>query len=680
VKRLLALSALLPALGALGINALFAGPGASPAAGSTAGSTAGPEEGAAPQEAQARQPNIILFMVDDMGWMDSEPYGSQYYRTPNMVRLAEQSMRFTHAYAEPLCSPTRASLLSGQYSARHGLMDGSGHQAPRAADFKWMPDESKAYQPLRAPFSRNCLEPEHYTLAEALRDGGYRTGHFGKWHLGVEQRHWPEAAGFDVAWHSEPSAGPPGYYFSPYGVLPPGSPATPGKRHFTGTITDGENGEYITDRLTDEALAFMESSQDKPFFLNLWHFGVHGPWGHKEEYTRAFAETEDPSGRQGNPIMASMLQSVDESLGRVMDRVDELGLADNTLFIFYSDNGGNVHSMKAGSVKAAREKQDGGRLLRDYRHWAGGLPPTSNAPLRGGKGTIYEGGVRVPLMVRWPSKIKKAAVSETRVAAIDFYPTLLEVAGLERPAQQVLDGLSILPVLTQEDSLHRDVYFTWQPRANLAISVHSGPWKLIRRLRLASTYPGHRELYHLGNDIGEANNLAAVELEKTRELDLLIDGFVRDMGALYPQPNPSHLYPGAPPAARGIAADECRLDDADGALRVTTEAGMPTLRVDSTTLHGPVECRLELRSLVQGTGTIRWTTDEQWYFPEEGQAATFGFEGSPDWQAISVALPIEGASRMIEWKWPESARSFDIKSIRFVSSATGDELSSWEFQ
>jgi len=338
-------------------------------------------------------PNVVLFLVDDMGWMDSTPYGSQYYETPNMKRLERQSMRFTEAYATPLCSPTRASILSGQYSSRHGVTSASGHHAALPADASRYPAKASPNQRFIYPTSKRYLDPELDTLAEVLRDAGYRTGHFGKWHLGLSQEHWPDQHGFEVAFHAEPSPGPSSY-FSPYRIQKSGDP---GPRHHVGTITDGPAGEYMTDRLTEEAIRFIEANRDEPFFLNFWHYAVHGPWGHKEGYTEQFADKTDPRGLQKNPIMASMLMSVDESLGRVLDKLDELLLTDNTLFIFYSDNGGNTHSNVPGArgmdVKKGHPNWD---FVKDWRKWAGDQPPTNNAPLCEGKGRIYEGGQRVP--------------------------------------------------------------------------------------------------------------------------------------------------------------------------------------------------------------------------------------------------------------------------------------------
>lgn len=485
------------------------------------------------------KPNIVLFLVDDMGWMDSTPYGSQYYETPNMQRLAEQAMRFTDAYALPLCSPTRASILSGQYSARHGVTSASGHLPAAPQDALPYPERAPRNKPLLYASSKNFLDPEVVTLAEVLQQAGYRTGHFGKWHLGRSPEHWPERQGFDVAFHAEPSAGPPSY-FSPYGVYQ--DVRRRGDRH-AGTITDGPEGEYITDRLTDEAIKFVEANRDRPFFLNFWHYAVHGPWGHKEEYTAKYVDRNDPRDKQRNPIMASMLKSVDESLGRLLDRLDELGLAENTVFIFYSDNGGNVHSRTYDDSRIAKVKEGHPQFaaIQDWRKWAGGEPPTNNEPLREGKGRIYEGGQRVPLMVRWPGHVKPGTTSDTIVGPIDLYPTILDAVGLDKPGEQIIDGESIVPVLEQTGELEREAYFTWFPHIIPAVSVRQGDWKLIRRFEPHPDYPELLELYNLSEDLGETHNLAHQTPDKVHELDALIDRFVQETGALAPKPNPAYL-------------------------------------------------------------------------------------------------------------------------------------------
>lgn len=472
-------------------------------------------------------PNVILFLVDDMGWMDSSVYGSRYYETPNMERLARQGMRFTNAYATPICSATRASILTGKYSPRHGVTKAAGERAHPAPG----PCSSEGGRPSRliCPESKGHLDSSEYTLPEALRDAGYRTAHFGKWHLGTKKPHWPDQQGFGFAFHGVPDDGPPSY-FSPYGF-----------RHQS--FPDGPPGEYITDRLTDEALRFIDESRDRPFFLNLWHYGVHGPWGHKREYTRAFAAKTDPRGQQGNPIMASMLRSVDESLGRILDRLERLGLEERTIVILYSDNGGNTHSNSDADSERRDVKPGHPRhaMLQDWRVWAGGLPPTNNAPLRDGKARLYEGGIRVPLLVAWPGVVSAASTSDAVVGPIDLYPTLLELIGAPVPERQQMDGRSFAPVLTGAGELRRDAYFTWFPHLVPGVAVRQGDWKLIRRFAPTPEYPSGFELFDLGEDLGETRNLADAMPEKVRELDRLIDDFVRDTGARPPQPNPAWI-------------------------------------------------------------------------------------------------------------------------------------------
>lgn len=477
----------------------------------------------------AERPNVVLFLVDDMGWMDSGAYGSKYYETPNIDRLAARAMRFTNAYAQPLCSPTRASLLTGQYTARHGITSATGHTPPQPEGHVFIKDAAAPGVAMLMPESKNFLEPAQVTLAETLKAAGYRTAHIGKWHLGLTQAHWPEQQGFDVAFHCHPDPGPPGGYFSPYGVVADGV-GNPKRK--VGTITDGPKGEYIVDRQGGEAAKFIASNKDTPFFLNLWCYGVHGPWGHKAEYTQAFMDKKDPTGRQGNPLMASMIKSVDECLGRILDELEKQGIADNTIIIFNSDNGGNTHSNP--TAKGALPSRE------DWRKWAGMQRPTNNAPLRDGKGTLYEGGTRVPLMWAWGKKIAHGSTSETVVGPIDLYPTVLDLLGIAKPEKQKFDGVSYAEVLTGAGQLERAAYFNYFPHggANKAggVWVRSGDFKLLRWFGNPATY----ELYNLCNDLSEAADLTAKMPDKVKELDALIDGFLKDTGATFPRPNPAY--------------------------------------------------------------------------------------------------------------------------------------------
>lgn len=624
----------------------------------------------------AERPNIVLFLVDDMGWMDSTPYGSEYYETPNMQRLAQQSMRFTDAYALPLCSPTRASILSGQYSSRHRVTSASGHQSAAPRDASPYPEKAPPNKKFIYANSQNYLDLDLPTLAEVLKEAGYRTGHFGKWHLGLSQEHWPDKHGFDVAFHAQPSPGPPSY-FSPYGVHKVGKPSG---RHHMGTITDGPDGEYITDRLTDEAIQFVEANKDRPFFLNFWHYGVHGPWGHKEEYTAEFAKKTDPRGQQRNPIMASMLKSVDESLGRLMDQLEELGLADNTLFIFYSDNGGNVHSRTYDDRKIANVKKGHPQFeaIQDWRKWAGGEPPTNNSPLREGKGRIYEGGQRVPLMVRWPGRIKPGTISDAVVGPIDMYPTILDAVGLEKPKDHIIDGESLLPVLVQTGELKRDAYFTWFPHLVPAVSVRKGDWKLIRRFEPHSSYPDLHELYNLKKDIGETNNLAEQMPDKVKQLDSLIDQFVKETDALSPKPNPA--YNATAKTANttdGLVARSCKLVKVDGAIRVVGDGRLPFLGTARVKLTGPLKLTLTTRSVKGGQGRVTWKMPGQETFPEEGQTAAYELLAGDAWQQVTVELPIKGQPQIVRLYLPADKSPVELRSIQFQDAQGRKKV--WDF-
>ena len=463
---------------------------------------------ASPATARGSRPNIVFFLMDDMGWMDTTVFGSRYYDTPNMERLARRSMTFTAAYsASPLCSPTRASILTGKYPARTGITTACGHTPPKPRGAPRFPAAASPARRFLLPESLCFLDPGEFTIAEALKEGGYRTGHVGKWHLGLNPEHWPERQGFDTAVHGKPDPGPPSY-FSPY-------------KFRAGTLKDGPPGEYITDRLTDEALRFIDANREGPFLLHLWHHAVHGPWGYKEELARQYAGRKDPRGKQNNPIMAAMLKSADESLGRVLDQLDRDGLADNTVFIFFSDNGGNVHS----------------RIGPDQ------LPPTNNHPLREGKAFLCEGGTRVPCMIAWPGVVKPGSKCDEVISSVDFYPTMLEMAGLKRKPGVVIDGESIVPLLRGTGKLKREAIYCYFPHGGPArppgVYVRKGDWKLIRYYETGPAHPEEYELFNLREDLSETTNLAAKQPERVRELHALIDSFLSDTGAVVPKPNPA---------------------------------------------------------------------------------------------------------------------------------------------
>ena len=439
---------------------------------------------AKPQLDQTSRLNILFILTDDLGWRDLSCYGSSFYETPNIDRLASQGMRFTDAYAAAtVCSPTRAAVLTGKTPARLHLTDFlSGLEFPHAALSP--PDWTRWYLP-----------HEEVTLAEMLKQVGYETFYFGKWHLGGEE-HFPVTQGFD---HSlaVTQAGWPGTYFYPWPMV----------RNLT-----GKKGDYLTDRLTDEVIKSLERSHDRPFFTFLSYFTPHRPTQAKEEFIRKYEAKLSPDQVQRNPVNAGMIHSLDENVGRLMQSLDDLNLADNTLLIFASDNGGN--------------------------HYADRPQKTSNAPLRDGKGSAYEGAYRVPLIVRWPGRVPAGTETSEPVSSIDFFPTLQAVTGQERT--QELDGVNLLPLLLKQEPLGRQALYWHYPHYH-----HGGasPHGVIRKgkYRLIEHFDGTpKELYDIENDIGETVNLAKSLPDKSKELLDELRQWRHEVGAQMPTLNPNY--------------------------------------------------------------------------------------------------------------------------------------------
>ena len=460
----------------------------------------------AAEAAPPTRPNILFIMADDLGWTDLACFGSRYYETPRLDRLAAQGVRFTAAYTNgPNCAPTRACLMSGKYTPRHGIFTVGDPVRGRIETRKLLP-----------PKNNTTLPTDEITVAEALKTAGYATAHMGKWHLGAPPTAGPKAQGFDVN-IAGTHAGHPPTYFSPYRIK---------------TLPDGPKGEYLTDRLTDEALQFIDAHKDKPFFLYLPHFAVHTPIQAKKALIAKY-KAKPPAGKHANPTYAAMIESMDQGIGRILDKLDQLGIADRTVVVFTSDNGG------VGGYR------DAGIPTGDITH---------NAPLRGGKGMLYEGGIRVPLIVRWPGTTKPGTVCHEPVISLDYYPTLCDIAGARPPAKQKLDGESLVPLLKGAEKLRREAIFWHFPaylqagrgalRTAPAGAIRKGPLKLIEFFETGKT-----ELYHLGDDIGERTDLAEKLPEKAAELHGLLVAWRKAVDAPIPQPNPKY-DPNAPPPAK----------------------------------------------------------------------------------------------------------------------------------
>jgi len=454
------------------------------------------------EEPAGRKPNIVFILIDDLGWHDVGCNGNTIYETPNVDRLAREGMRFTSGYAAcNCCSPTRASILTGKYPGRLRVTD-------------WIPGSSWPWTKLRAPRWTKHLPLEEVTIAEALEPAGYVSGHVGKWHLGGEP-YRPEAQGFDFNFGGC-ARGCPGSYFSPYRIP------------VIDRTQEDSKGEFLTERLTDEAIGFMRANRSHPFFLYLSYYTVHRPLQAKPDVVKKYLDKGRPRHGATNATFAAMVQHMDEGVGRVMEALDELGLSRNTVVFFMSDNGGLVR------------KLSGGIHLDQKKHC---VASTSNGPLRGGKGTPYEGGVREPWIVRWPGVVKPGTTCDVPVISVDFFPTILEMAGVGAdPAWQV-DGKSLVPLLRGSGPLGREAVFWHYPHYNVAGQAGVRPHSALRcgRYKLLHFYEDDRvELYDLESDLGEQNDLAARMPDKVAELRGMLTDWLRSVDAQMPEPNPGY--------------------------------------------------------------------------------------------------------------------------------------------
>ncbi|MGB6220257.1 sulfatase [Haloferula sp.] len=468
-----------------------------------------------------KPPNIVFILADDLGWSDTSLYGhTKLYQTPNIDRLAKRGMTFSRAYSDsPLCSPTRSAILTGLSPARTGLTTPNCHLPAvtlKASPGKKAPAGSKAIAP--TPVSR--LNTTYATLPKTLKAAGYATGHFGKWHLGTKP-YSPREHGFDVDIPNWPGPGPAGSFVAPwkYPNFDP-DPDVP--------------NQHIEDRMAKEAVAFMEANRDKPFFLNYWMFSVHAPFDAKKDLIEKYRKLVDPEDPQRSPTYAAMIESMDDAVGTLLDAIDRLGIADNTIVIFFSDNGGNMYNEVDGTT------------------------PTSNAPLRGGKANVFEGGVRVPCIVAWPGLVTPESRSDAIIQGCDFYPTLIDALDLEAPKNQPFDGISIVPAL-KGGALDREAIFSYFPHnppipewLPPSITVWRGDWKLIRLFHEGED-GGHRwKLYNLKEDLSEKNDRSKQEPERVKELDLLIERFLADTKAVTPIPNPDFKLSAYHPEREGV--------------------------------------------------------------------------------------------------------------------------------
>ncbi len=595
-----------------------------------------------PAPAAARQPNIVFMLADDLGWMDTGFQGSEYYQTPHLDALAARGMTFSHAYsASPLCSPTRASLLTGQTPGRLRFTRPSGHYPEVVLD-PAVPEKAGAQYKATSPDTRTRLPLNYRTLAEELQSHGYRTAFMGKWHLGSAP-YLPEDQGFEKVIGGRANPGPPeGKYFAPWQP--------------DANIPPVPEGTHIDDVLADQAIAYIEERKAEPFFLCLWFYDVHAPFEAKADLVAKYKNREGSNGQQC-PEMAAMIETLDAAAGRVLGALDRLGLRDDTIVIFTSDNGGNMFDV------------------------VDGVYPTSNAPLRGGKGTNYEGGVRVPLVMAWGDKFKPGSKSDASVTSPDFYPTLLELTGNALLPEVHKDGVSFAAALRGEDYARPPIdshfphpYLKQNSRANSSLT--DGTWKFYRYFFDADDATDRLELYNLADDVGERHNLAQSEPDRVAAMNAALGTRLAETAALIPAKNPA--YDGLTRRAwHGKGEIEMRTDA--GVLTVRSTGDAPRIETAFTPSLGGGRARFtfEIKSSAPVDGALYWT-DKKNRKMSPDHRVTFEVTEPDVWVGKTLEFEVQGELRDLRLDPLNAPGEVSLRHLRLASDR-GYPLAEWDF-
>ena len=636
------------------------------------------------------RPNVVLILADDLGFNDTTLYGgTSLYQTPNLQRLAAMGMTFSRAYTpSPLCSPTRAAILSGQSPARTGITTPACH-LPQVVLKATVARAAPPGNPVIMPSTVTRFSPEYFTLAEALKQQGYATGHFGKWHLGADP-YSPLQHGFDVDVPHWPGPGPAGSYVAPW-KFPDFDPDIP--------------DQHIEDRMAKEAVAFMEQHKDRPFFLNYWMFSVHAPFDAKRDLIEKYKPLIDPGNPQRSPTYAAMIESMDDAVGTLLDTLDRLQLTDNTIIVFSSDNGGNMYNEIDGTT------------------------PTSNAPLRGGKANVFEGGIRVPCVVVWKDKIAASSQNDALISSCDFYPTLLDLLSIAPQPGQIFDGLSFASAL-QGQPFERDAIFAYFPHATRvpdwlepSVTVHHDRWKLIRIFHSTPNGDHRYKLFDIKQDESEQFNVAADYPEVVKELDARIEQFLASTKAVVPVRNPdfdptkynaaaegqavpkgkagSNSKAGSTGKARGNAATSanmqrtprttlltenspelqgwkprsCTASLEEGALRVTATGKEPFLGFPANRFRGPAVISVRFQAHAGGGARIQHLPSGK--ANDLNQAREFEFPAaSGEWQQIQVQLPGAVPLGIIRLRLPNQPAP---TKIDWIEIAADNKTERWDF-
>ncbi|WP_189361551.1 sulfatase [Algibacter mikhailovii] len=445
------------------------------------------------QSPKQSKPNVVLILVDDMGWTDLGSFGSDLYQSPNIDALASEGLMFTNSYSScTVCSPTRASIVTGKYPARLHVTD-------------WIEGHKYPWEKLSVPDWTMYLEDEEYTIAEAFKDAGYTTAHFGKWHLGEKEENWPENHGFDLNFGGWKKGAPnrnkdigSNGYFSPYG---------------NPRLEDGPKDEYLTERLSNEVVNYIDKNNEKPFFINFWLYNVHTPLQAKQEKIEKYKSLIDSTARHQNATYAAMVEHTDDAVGKIIAKLKEKGLYDNTIILFSSDNGGLI-----------------GKSKRTV---------TNNAPLKTGKGDIYEGGVRIPTILYAPQYKLGGKEVDVPIISMDYYPTLMDLAGIttNKTKAQTVDGKSLMPIIETNSSINREAMYWHYPHYHQEggvpySSIRFKDFKLIQNFQ-NNTY----ELYDLKKDIGETNNVLESHADEFKIMKNKLEAWRTSVDAQYASEN-----------------------------------------------------------------------------------------------------------------------------------------------
>lgn len=602
------------------------------------------------------QPNVVLILADDLGARDLGCFGSAYYETPNLDRLASRGVRLTYAYsASPLCSPTRSSIMVGQNPARTGIT-APGCHLPKVTLKKQLLSGNAR---VNVANSVTRLKPDYHTLAEALKGAGYATAHFGKWHLGHNMApgdaYEPKDQGFDVDWpHVPRAAGPGGGYLAPWSKFI-NDPA----------ITD-EPGRHVDERMADEAGKFIRATKGRPFFINFWLFSVHSPWNARADYIEHFKTKTDPANPQKNPLYAAMVKSMDDAVGRLLRHLDESGEAENTLIIFWSDNGGYAYPPKQTVPEGYAE-----------------IPATSNLPFRSGKASLYEGGTREPGIVVWPGQVKPGTTADFLMQSTDLYPTIIAACGVAPKAAQKIDGFDQLPALKGGPSPRTQVFCHFPhgdaPRDAVMDGFYAGSYiregsmKLIRFYARADDGSDELELYDLSTDPGERQNLAKEKPEIAAKLNELLQRHLMDNAAIIPTLNPNFgkaaLSAKAAPEKKSPAPDDLpggwknRAGTAtvrDGILNIQSKGASSFLGVGAGLTTGTARFSFRVRAPQAGEGRVTLLNEAG---ATETLSVPYKVAGESVWETVTLELPVKEKAGILRLYLPSGSASVDLDDI-----------------